>query len=81
MGHHAWSCRDPYSADYDIAFSSQLVRVSYCSFADVDFSQNALPRVPDVLYTLSTLRRLNLSDNAISEVSHVIGGKGLCTPF
>ncbi|KAH8037300.1 hypothetical protein HPB51_009855 [Rhipicephalus microplus] len=40
---------------------------------DVDFSQNALPRIPDVLYTLTTLRRLNLSDNAITEVSPVIG--------
>ncbi|KAH7943530.1 hypothetical protein HPB52_009186 [Rhipicephalus sanguineus] len=43
--------------------------------SDVDFSQNALPRIPDVLYTLTTLRRLNLSDNAITEVSPVIGGK------
>ncbi|XP_065310343.2 protein flightless-1 isoform X2 [Dermacentor albipictus] len=41
--------------------------------SDVDFSQNALPRIPDVLYTLPTLRRLNLSDNAITEVSPVIG--------
>lgn len=41
--------------------------------SDVDFSQNGLPRIPDVLYTLSTLRRLNLSDNAITEVSPVIG--------
>lgn len=41
--------------------------------SDVDFSQNNLPRIPDVLYTLSTLKRLNLSDNCISEVSPVIG--------
>ncbi|KAM7297511.1 protein flightless-1 [Ixodes scapularis] len=41
--------------------------------SDVDFSQNALPRIPDVLYTLTTLRRLNLSDNCISEISPVIG--------
>uniref|UniRef100_A0A2R5LN85 Putative actin regulatory gelsolin/villin family n=1 Tax=Ornithodoros turicata TaxID=34597 RepID=A0A2R5LN85_9ACAR len=41
--------------------------------SEVDFSQNNLPRVPDVLYTLSSLKRVNLSDNLISDVSPVIG--------
>ncbi|XP_075220548.1 FLII actin remodeling protein isoform X2 [Lycorma delicatula] len=36
---------------------------------DVDLSHNDLPRVPDALYTVTSLRRLNLTDNSISELS------------
>ncbi|XP_018497358.1 protein flightless-1 [Galendromus occidentalis] len=41
--------------------------------SDIDFSSNNLPRVPDMLYALKTLRRLNLSDNCITELSPEIG--------
>ncbi|KAL0992507.1 hypothetical protein UPYG_G00094250 [Umbra pygmaea] len=37
--------------------------------ADVDLSCNDLGRVPECLYTLSSLKRLNLSSNQISELS------------
>ncbi|KAK6312622.1 hypothetical protein J4Q44_G00182860 [Coregonus suidteri] len=37
--------------------------------ADVDLSFNDLSRVPECLYTLSSLKRLNLSSNQISELS------------
>ena len=40
---------------------------------DVDLSDNALPRVPEALYKLDSLKRLNLSDNEISELSLMIG--------
>ncbi|XP_023218624.1 protein flightless-1-like [Centruroides sculpturatus] len=43
------------------------------NLSDVDFSQNALPRIPDALYTLVNLKRLNLSDNCITEISAEIG--------
>lgn len=36
---------------------------------DVDLSCNDLTRVPECLYTLPSLRRLNLSSNQISELS------------
>lgn len=36
---------------------------------DVDLSCNDLTRVPECLYTLSSLRRLNLSSNQIAELS------------
>ncbi|KAK6187545.1 hypothetical protein SNE40_005543 [Patella caerulea] len=39
---------------------------------DVDFSHNDLPRVPEPLYKLSSLKRLNLSNNQISELSLMI---------
>ncbi|XP_035825487.1 protein flightless-1 homolog isoform X3 [Aplysia californica] len=39
---------------------------------DVDLSYNNLTRVPEALYKLSSLKRLNLSDNEISELSLMI---------
>lgn len=36
---------------------------------DVDLSCNGLTRVPECLYTLPSLRRLNLSSNEIAELS------------
>ena len=42
-------------------------------FSDVDLSCNDLPRVPEPLYKLSSLKHLNLSDNQISEMSLLIG--------
>ncbi|XP_054268551.1 protein flightless-1 [Macrosteles quadrilineatus] len=36
---------------------------------DLDLSFNNLPKVPDALYTLPTLRRLNLSSNCITELA------------
>lgn len=37
---------------------------------ELNLSSNALNRVPDVLYTLHALRRLNLSDNLVPELSN-----------
>lgn len=42
------------------------------SLSDVDLAQNALPRVPEALYSLPNLRRLNLSDNEIAELSAAV---------
>ncbi|XP_071129219.1 protein flightless-1 homolog isoform X5 [Mytilus edulis] len=39
---------------------------------DIDLSGNDLPRVPETLYKLSPLKRLNLSNNQITELSLVI---------
>ncbi|XP_049873153.1 protein flightless-1 [Pectinophora gossypiella] len=39
------------------------------NLCDVDLSRNALTKVPDALYSLLSLKRLNLSDNEIAEVS------------
>ncbi|KAL5018593.1 hypothetical protein ScPMuIL_004315 [Solemya velum] len=39
---------------------------------DVDLSANDMPRVPEPLYKMSSLTRLNLSDNQISELSLMI---------
>ncbi|XP_046549598.1 protein flightless-1 homolog isoform X1 [Haliotis rubra] len=39
---------------------------------DIDLSYNDLPRVPEALYKLSSLRRLNLCNNQISELSLMI---------
>ncbi|XP_060063340.1 protein flightless-1 homolog [Ylistrum balloti] len=39
---------------------------------DVDLSNNDLPRVPETLYKVSSLKRLNLSGNQITELSLVI---------
>lgn len=38
------------------------------NLADVDLSHNGLHKVPQCLYTLRGLRRLNLSDNSIAEL-------------
>jgi Leucine-rich repeat (LRR) protein len=43
------------------------------SLVELDLAQNNLPRVPDALYTLPNLKRLNLSDNELTEISHAIG--------
>jgi Leucine-rich repeat (LRR) protein len=40
---------------------------------DVDLSANDLPKVPDCLFTVTTIRRLNLADNAIKDLSIAIG--------
>ncbi|CAG0886127.1 unnamed protein product [Darwinula stevensoni] len=42
------------------------------SLEDVDFSCNELTKVPDCLYSLANLKRLNLSDNCISDLSLAI---------
>ncbi|XP_041364511.1 protein flightless-1 homolog isoform X2 [Gigantopelta aegis] len=39
---------------------------------DVDLSHNDLPRVPEALYKLISLKRLNLSNNCIQELSLMI---------
>ncbi|XP_071488184.1 protein flightless-1 homolog [Diadema antillarum] len=39
------------------------------NLADVDLSYNDLTSVPDAFYTLSSLKRLNLSNNAVTELS------------
>ncbi|KAK3858495.1 hypothetical protein Pcinc_035323 [Petrolisthes cinctipes] len=36
--------------------------------ADVDLSHNNLEKIPDCIYTLCSLKRLNMSDNAITEI-------------
>lgn len=38
------------------------------NLADVDFSLNKLKRVPDFLFKLKNLRKLNMSDNEITQV-------------
>jgi len=45
---------------------------------DVDLSYNELSRVPDSFYSLSTLERLNLSNNEIEELSMRIGKIHFC---
>lgn len=42
---------------------------SLSNLAELDLSQNNLPKVPDCVYNLPNLKRLNLSDNAITELS------------
>lgn len=39
------------------------------TFSDLDLSANDLPAVPDVVYKLKALKRLNLNDNQISELT------------
>lgn len=39
------------------------------NLTDIDLAQNALPKVPESLYCLPNLKRLNLSDNEITELS------------
>jgi Leucine-rich repeat (LRR) protein len=46
---------------------------SLTNLAELDLAQNALPKVPDALYSLRNLRRLNLSHNEITELSQAIG--------
>lgn len=43
--------------------------------SDVDLSKNNLPRVPDALYTLPNMKRLNLSENSIIDIASDIGGE------
>ncbi|XP_050429442.1 protein flightless-1 [Adelges cooleyi] len=42
---------------------------SLTALTDLDLSCNQLPKVPDALYTLINLKRLNLSSNVITELS------------
>lgn len=39
------------------------------NLAELDLSQNNLPKVPDCVYNLPNLKRLNLSENTITELS------------
>lgn len=39
------------------------------NLTDVDLSQNSLPKIPDALYSLPSLKRLNCSENEITELS------------
>lgn len=43
------------------------------NLVDVDLGANNLPAVPSILYSLPNLKRLNLSDNSISELAPDIG--------
>jgi len=40
---------------------------------DIDLSKNDLVKIPDGLYTVPGLKRLNLSENQLKEVSIAIG--------
>lgn len=40
---------------------------------EVDLSKNGLSRIPDGLFVLPTLRRLNMSDNVMVELHSAIG--------
>jgi len=40
---------------------------------DIDLSQNDLPKVPSLLYSLPSLKRINLSDNKITELITDLG--------
>jgi Leucine-rich repeat (LRR) protein len=40
---------------------------------EVDLSQNGLSRIPDGLFVLPTLRRLNMSNNIMTELHSAIG--------
>ncbi|XP_064640268.1 protein flightless-1 homolog isoform X2 [Lineus longissimus] len=42
------------------------------NLTDIDVSENKLPRVPDTLYKVKTLKRLNLSSNEITELSSLV---------
>lgn len=48
-------------------FPSNLENLT--NLADIDLAENALPKVPEALYSLPNLKRLNLSDNEITELS------------
>ena len=52
-----------------------------CLWADIDLSYNELPRVPESLYKIATIRRLNLSNNEISELSSLIGRNHVTSSF
>jgi Leucine-rich repeat (LRR) protein len=43
-----------------------------CVLIDLDFSCNDLPSIPDVIYKMKRLRRLNLSNNLITDVAPLI---------
>ena len=47
--------------------------VNCLSVSDIDLSYNDLPRLPESLYKLVTLKRLNISNNEITELSSMIG--------
>ena len=46
--------------------------------SDIDMSYNDLPRLPESLYKLVTLKRLNISNNEIAELSSMIGMCIIC---
>jgi Leucine-rich repeat (LRR) protein len=48
---------------------------------DLDLSNNDLPAVPDVVYKLKALKRLNLNDNQISELTGQSGRTDLRSLF
>lgn len=48
-------------------FPSNLENLT--NLTDIDLAENALPKVPEALYSLPNLRRLNLSNNEITELS------------
>lgn len=43
------------------------------NLADVDLLHNDLQKIPDCIFTLRNIKRLNMSDNSISEISGSIG--------
>lgn len=45
---------------------------SLVNLEDVDLSYNNLPKVPEAMYNLKSLKRFNLSNNEISELSSLI---------
>ena len=40
---------------------------------DIDLSYNALPRLPESLYKIRTLKRLNVCNNEIVELTSCVG--------
>lgn len=50
-----------------------LKYVSVVIVLDLDLSCNNLPAVPEALYKLTSLARLNLANNEITELSSSIG--------
>lgn len=52
-------------------FPTSLVKLN--NLTDVDLSHNDLTRIPEALYAITTLERLNLSFNEIDELSMAMG--------
>ena len=48
---------------------------------DVDLAFNDLPRIPESLYKVETLKRLNVSNNEITEVSSLMGKLKIVEPL
>lgn len=49
--------------------------------SEVDLSQNGLSKIPDGLFVLPTLRKLNMSDNIITELHSAVGRKRINSIF